>query len=175
MLFRVFFFFISQETCIKKSQCKISIIITIGIHRRIFMDSCPKFNHYSPHIWEVCFCKYFFTLFSYIFTNNFKDKRKHLHYEFHHYFVSFCFALLFRVLRSLPTSHLGLKVTSIRLTYIVQNTVSMTTAETFSMRLSNLLSKHLQRAFGIPNALSTVTLALQTLREKPYFPGPGIS
>ena len=48
-----FFFFISQETCIKRSQCKTSIIITIGIHRRIFTDSCHKFNHYNHHIWEV--------------------------------------------------------------------------------------------------------------------------
>ena len=44
----------------------------------------------------------------------------------------------------------------------------MTKAETFSIRLSNVLSKHLQRAFRIPNALSTVTLALQSFLLKGF-------
>ena len=44
----------------------------------------------------------------------------------------------------------------------------MTTAETFSIRLSNLLSKHLQRSFRVPNVLSTVTLALQSFFLKSF-------
>ena len=46
----------------------------------------------------------------------------------------------------------------------------MTTAETFSIRLSNLLSKHLQRAFrkSLEHALSTVTLALQSFLLKSF-------
>ena len=44
----------------------------------------------------------------------------------------------------------------------------MTAAETFSIRLSNLLSKHLERAFRIPIALSAVTLALQNFLLKSF-------
>ena len=44
----------------------------------------------------------------------------------------------------------------------------MTAAETFSIRLSNLLSKHLERAFRIPIALSAVTLALQNFLLKGF-------
>ena len=43
----------------------------------------------------------------------------------------------------------------------------MTTAETFSIWLSNLLSKHLQRAVRIPDALSTA-LALQSFLLKSF-------
>ena len=50
------------------------------------------------------------------------------------------------------------------------HSTQMTTAETFSIRLSNLLSKHLQRAFrkSLEHALSTVTLALQSFLLKSF-------